>query len=97
VLSFLFEPGPLIRAGPARTCIESGRAGLGSDPNSGLRVGLAKLVLIVLLYPQPTRSLTQRPVRSEAILQGSDRRTSRSQQRSTRIEAQGVGSKHIYR
>jgi hypothetical protein len=46
VPSFLFEPGPLIRAGPAWAHIEPGRAGLGPSPNSELRTGLAGLVLI---------------------------------------------------
>jgi hypothetical protein len=46
VLSFLFESGPLIRTEPARVGIEPGRARLGSSPNSGLRAGLAGLVLI---------------------------------------------------
>jgi hypothetical protein len=46
VPSFLSELGPLIRAGSARACIEPGRVGLGPCPNSGLRAGLARLVLI---------------------------------------------------
>jgi hypothetical protein len=46
VPSFLSEPNPLIRVGPARARIEPGCAGLGPDPNSGLRAGLAGLVLI---------------------------------------------------
>jgi hypothetical protein len=46
VPSFLSEPGPLIRAGPARARIEPGRAGLGPGPNNGLRAGLTGLVLI---------------------------------------------------
>jgi hypothetical protein len=37
VPSFLSEPGPLIRTGPARARIELGRAGLGPGPNNGLR------------------------------------------------------------
>jgi hypothetical protein len=53
VPSFLFEPGPLIRAGPAQARIESGRAGLGPGPNNGLRAGLAGLVLIGHLYLHP--------------------------------------------
>jgi hypothetical protein len=48
--SFLSEPGPLIRAGLDRARIESGRAGLGPDPNSGLHAELAGLVLIGRLY-----------------------------------------------
>jgi hypothetical protein len=52
--SFLSETGPLIHAGPARACIEPGRARLGLSPNSGLRVGLADLLLIGHLYTQPT-------------------------------------------
>jgi hypothetical protein len=44
--SFMSEPGPLIRVGSARARIEPGRAGLGPGPNSGLRAGLAGLVLI---------------------------------------------------
>jgi hypothetical protein len=44
------EPGPLIRAGPARARIEPGRAGLGPGLNNGLRAGLAGLVLIGHLY-----------------------------------------------
>jgi hypothetical protein len=40
VPSFLSEPDPLIRAG------------LGPGPNSGLRAGLAGLVLIGHLYPR---------------------------------------------
>jgi hypothetical protein len=44
--SFLSEPSPLIRAGPARARIEPGRAGLGPGSNNGLRAGLAGLVLI---------------------------------------------------
>jgi hypothetical protein len=50
VPSFLFEPDPLIRAGPARASIEPGRAGLGPDSNNGLRAGLTGLVLIEHLY-----------------------------------------------
>jgi hypothetical protein len=46
VPSLLSKPGPLIRAGLARARIEPGRVGLGSGPNSGLRAGLAGLVLI---------------------------------------------------
>jgi hypothetical protein len=46
VSSFLSELGSFIRVGPARARIEPSCAGLGSDPNSGLRVGLAGLVLI---------------------------------------------------
>jgi hypothetical protein len=46
VPSFLFEPGPLIRVGPARARMEPDRAGLGPGLNSGLRVELAGLVLI---------------------------------------------------
>jgi hypothetical protein len=46
VLSFLSEPSPLIRARLARAHIEPGHGGLGSGPNSGLRAGLAGLVLI---------------------------------------------------
>jgi hypothetical protein len=46
VPSFLSEPGPLIRVGPAPARIEPGRAGLGPGPNNGLRAGLAGLVLI---------------------------------------------------
>jgi hypothetical protein len=46
VPSFLSEPSPLVRAGPAQARIEAGRAGLGPGPNSGLRAGLAGLVLI---------------------------------------------------
>ena len=49
VPSFLSEPDPLIRVEPARAHIEPGRAGLGPDLNSGLRAGLAGLVLIGLL------------------------------------------------
>jgi hypothetical protein len=46
VSSFFSEPDPLIRAGPARARIEPGRAGLAPGPNSGLRAGLAGVVLI---------------------------------------------------
>jgi hypothetical protein len=49
--SFLSEPSLLIRAGPARARIESGRARLRPGPNSGIRAGLAGLVLIGHLYP----------------------------------------------
>jgi hypothetical protein len=52
VPNLLYEPGPLICAGPAQARIESGRAGLGPDSNSGLRAGLTGLVLIGHLYPQ---------------------------------------------
>jgi hypothetical protein len=51
VPSFLFEPGLLIHAGLAQARIEPGRAGLRPGPNSGLRAGLAGLVLIGHLYP----------------------------------------------
>jgi hypothetical protein len=50
VPSFLSEPGPLIRVGPAQARIKSSRAGLGPGPNSVLRAGLAGLVLIGHLY-----------------------------------------------
>jgi hypothetical protein len=50
VPSFLFEPGPLIRAGPGRARIELSHAGFGSGLNSGLRAGLAAVVLIGHLY-----------------------------------------------
>jgi hypothetical protein len=53
VSSFLSEPGPFIRVGPARAHIEPGRVGLGPDPNNGLRTGLAGLVLIGHLYLLP--------------------------------------------
>jgi hypothetical protein len=48
--SFLSEPGPLVRADPARARIEPDRAGLGLDPNNRLRARLAGLVLIDHLY-----------------------------------------------
>jgi hypothetical protein len=48
--SFLSELDPLIRAGPTRIRIEPGRAGLGPGLNSGLRTGLAGLVLVDHLY-----------------------------------------------
>jgi hypothetical protein len=57
VPSFLSEPGPLIRVGPARTRIEPGHAGLGPGPNNGFRAGLMGLVLIGHLYLQPYPSL----------------------------------------
>jgi hypothetical protein len=44
------EPGPLIRVGPARARIEPGHAEFEPGPNSGLRAGLAGLVLIGHLY-----------------------------------------------
>jgi hypothetical protein len=50
VSSFLSEPVPLIHARPARTRIELDRVGLGPCPNSGLRAGIAGLVLIGHLY-----------------------------------------------
>jgi hypothetical protein len=50
VYSFLSEHGPFIRAGLARTRIESDRVGLGPGLNSGLRAGLVCLVLIDHLY-----------------------------------------------
>jgi hypothetical protein len=50
VPSFLSEPSPLIRAGPARARIEPGRARLRPGPNNGLRAGLTYLVLIGHLY-----------------------------------------------
>jgi hypothetical protein len=50
VHSFLSEPDPLIRAGPGRARIEPGYVRLGPGPNSGLRAGLAGLVLIGYLY-----------------------------------------------
>jgi hypothetical protein len=53
VPSFLSEPDPLIRAGPARVRIEPGRAGLGPGLNNGLRAGLTSLVLIGHLYSRP--------------------------------------------
>jgi hypothetical protein len=44
--SFLSEPSPLIRAGPARARIEPGRTRLVPGPNNGLRASLTGLVLI---------------------------------------------------
>jgi hypothetical protein len=52
VPSFLSELGPLICAGSGRARIEPGRAGLGPGPNSGLRAGLAGVMLIGHLYSQ---------------------------------------------
>jgi hypothetical protein len=46
VLSFLSGPGPLIYAGSDWAHIEPSRVGLGSNSNSGLRVGLMGLMLI---------------------------------------------------
>jgi hypothetical protein len=57
VPSFLSEPGPLIRAWPARARIELGRAGLGPGPNNGLRAGLTGLVLIGHLWEFGTAKL----------------------------------------
>jgi hypothetical protein len=50
VLSFLSEPGSLIRTGPTQARIVPGRVGLGLGSNSELRAGLAGLVLIGHLY-----------------------------------------------
>jgi hypothetical protein len=50
VPSFLYEPGPFIRARSARARIKPNRVELGSKPNNGLGVELAGLVLISHLY-----------------------------------------------
>jgi hypothetical protein len=68
VPSFLSEPGPLIRAGPAWACIEAGRAGLGPGPNNGLRVGLTSLVLIGHLYSGEMISVVPRGVNGTDII-----------------------------